>query len=291
MRFGPEIDALLIFLWKWKLATTSIIKLKFFHKSSIWYCYKRLLSLEAGGFVQSLASKNGKGFYWSLTNKSFHYLKPILGSLEQNGFLSENPGHDLVVQAVQLGNWLRLIPSGVTFFTEQQLRRHSSEDYPSWVPRSKIHRPDGYTLFRTENGNRLLAIEVELSQKRLSDYETVSRFYDLDTDVTNVLWVTGSRVSINSVQAALAKANSSERNIHSFISFSDFIRNSWQSKIIAGRYYGDTLQTAYSNMLSTSYQQVDSFDFFDFRKFPKIPRSNRMLEQNPFFQLTSPISL
>lgn len=292
MRLSSETcGGILSFLWQWKLATTATLAKKFYTHSSVEACYKRLQRLEKGRYVQSLVSRNGKGFVWALEKKGFQYLKDDLPELAEEGYLSESPGHDLIVLAAQLGCWIDGVPSGWQLFTEQQLRRFTKESYPEWVPRSKIHRPDGYWYYSNGSDSRLLAVEVELNQKALVDYETVGRFYRLDTKANQVIWITGKRANPSSIQEAILKSIKPKENIHSFISLDDFLKHHWQSKICIGKDTGKTFAEALVQSPSNPFPHVDKSHFYDIRKFPRKSVTNQNIETHRFFQLTGAFSL
>lgn len=284
-------EHILKFLWLWKVATTATISKKFYANSTIEACYRRLKRLEQGRFIQSLPSKNGKGFVWSLDKSGFAYLKDEMPPETENGYLSEHLGHDLLVLAVQLGDWIFHLPKGWHLFTEQQMRRYPKESYPQWVSKSKIHRPDGYWYFNDGSSSRLLALEVELSQKKLTEYETTGRFYSLDAKADRVIWITGPLVNPDSIHSTVLKAIGSKSSSHSFITLKDFLANHWQSKVCVGKDVGASLYNILVQSPSNASPAPDRIHFFDTRKYPVNSVTKDKLENHRFFHVTGAFSL
>ena len=61
---------ILLFLWRWKIATTKALHFRFFSKFSLKTAYHRLYLLRRGGFIQIRASLSGQNPVWCLTKKA-----------------------------------------------------------------------------------------------------------------------------------------------------------------------------------------------------------------------------
>ena len=72
---------ILRFLWKWKIATTAMLGLRFYNSDKSSGIYQRLVRLEAANFIQSRADKFGKRFVWMLTTKGFCTTKAAFQNL------------------------------------------------------------------------------------------------------------------------------------------------------------------------------------------------------------------
>lgn len=256
------------FLWFWKVSTTATLANKFFPEVSIEACYRRLKRLEKGGFIQIRPYVGNTGYIWSLDKNGFGVIKQIFPTGTQEGYLSECPHHDLVVAAVHLGEWIQKSPPGWEVYTEQLMRKIPHEYYPAWVPKSKIHRADGFWHFNDGNHSRTVALEVELSQKKLTDYETVGRYYHLDAKVDHIIWITGPRVSPKSIHTAIQKSLGAHPNRHSFITLESFEKTFWQSPVSVGYMVGESLKKILVQEVSAASSAPDSYYFFDTRKYP-----------------------
>ncbi len=276
---------ILRFLWLFKIATTATIAKKFYSDSSIEACYRRLIGLAKGGYIQAVPLKGAEGFFWTLDKIGFAQLKDELPPNSENGYLSECPIHDLIVLSAHLGSWLCRKPDGWKLFTDQQIKRIPRDCYPSWVPKSKIHRPDGYWYWNQGSRTRLLALEIELSQKKLLEYETVARFYKLDTKVDQVIWITGPRVNSNSIDTVIEKSSGS-KNIHSFIPLKEFLKTLWQSKVQVGKSIGLTIEDLICQSPSNTSPVPEGFHFFDTRKYPVKSILNDKTQSHDFFHVT-----
>lgn len=290
MKLSEERDLpLLKLLWKWKVASTSVIATKFFSGSSLDAAYLRLWRLERGGYIEAVSSTNGRGFVWTLTKKGYEIGRPRV-ELAEEGFRSENIGHDIVVTAVHLGEWLIEEPTGVELLSEQEMRRYDVGALPDWLCDIGFHRPDGFWRIPSGAGQRLVALEVELSQKKLETYEEIARFYEEDAGVNQVIWVVDGATLLKRINERIEKAIDGDVNRHSFISFSDYQKDHWQSKVIAGKDRGHSLHRILDrNPIDTRKVSISS-RFFDLRKNPKNPDTSTVIYRHNFFNCVAPLS-
>lgn len=175
-------------LWRWKLLSTTAIKLGVYKSKNLEKAYRRLLHFQKCGYIIPYWSRDGKFCLWQLTEKSYEFLRINYEEEFVGGFKTENPNHDFWVTAIHLGDWIMGMPNG-SFFSEQQLRRIDVDDYPLWVPHIRVHRPDGYWKLdlNQKNDKSLEALEVELSKKSPVSYNGTGNFYLNSIDVYHVL--------------------------------------------------------------------------------------------------------
>jgi len=281
-------ERILRFLWQWKIATTATIAKIFFPETSIEACYRRLKRLEKGRFIQIRTWKGATGFVWSLDEEGFGIVSRRFPNGSESGYLSECPIHDLVVLSAHLGDWAHQIPEGWQLCTEQQMRRIPKEFQPEWVPKSKIHRPDGFWYYRNGSGSRLVALEVELSRKSAAEYESTARYYQLDTKVSQVIWVTGPAVNPENIQKRIHKIIGIRSNPHSFVKLDDLIFRHWQSPVYLGNETGQSLKNLLVQKPSESSSPPESSHFFDTRKYPVKSATNLQTKNRHFLCMTGP---
>lgn len=263
---------LLHFLWKWKISTTAALTRRFFPKCSGKTAYNRLLALRHAGLIRVFADRQGQKFVCTLDRKGFEAIKEHLPLMQEEGYKSEQIGHDLLASAFHLGEWLLEKPDSTTLYSEQQLRRVHPDLYPAWVPRSEIHRPDGYT--QTLMGERLatVAIEVELSNKRDVDYLKIAEFYEHYRKIARVLWLVPRRSAGLSLQEKMDGAFRGSASPHQFILLEDFTKIGWHSEIAFGSDQGKTLLSVISEKTHEKYRKepgaILSHVLLDTRKSP-----------------------
>ena len=230
------------FLWRWKMGTTQALAKRYWPSASSETAYNRLLKLQDRGYIES-ATINGRGsrFIWVLTKKGFATVLPGLPTLREVGFRSEYPEHDLYVAACHLGEWLVHTPPFVEVFSEQEIRRFNFENYPSWVPRTERHRPDGYWRVPYKNMMLTIALEVELNFKTVNQYEVIGHFYKKQESVNRVCWITDTLSTAKSLQAVFQREDPEGYLKHNFILFKDFGVSHWESKIVMGYEQGKTI--------------------------------------------------
>lgn len=182
---------------------------------------------------------------WQLTDKGFEYIREELGTLEDSSFRPVSAYHDKIVNAFHLGYWLFAKPKEIEVFTEQEIKSCYIDQYPNWVPSSKSHRPDGYTLIRNATGNKLFAIEVELSLKNLGRYQVICDFYDEKERIKHVLWLVRDRSMMDRIQKAFASRHIKRTDCHLFFGLDDFKKNSWDAKVMNGQETPQSLAECY----------------------------------------------
>lgn len=237
-----ERDLLILrFLWRWKLATTATLSARFFPKQQVVTCYNRLVDLRRAGLIEQRPDERLQNYYWMLTKRGFLASIDSIPERKEDGYKSEYIAHDAMVMALHLGEWLLEAPSGVRFYSEQQLRRHESDVYPAWIPKSEEHRPDGYWGFTIQNKIVPAAIEVEMNRKSTAEYEKVADFYSRHKDIGRVIWITPSEKTAIRIQKAMGDGSTSRPEIHNYVDLHQFKELGWFALIFLGLEKGLTL--------------------------------------------------
>lgn len=267
LKLSDRDQEILFFMWRWKMATTRNIWSRFYGSQSFRSAYVRLWRMENAGLIESISTPDRQNHFWTLTQDSYkEIIAPVTPGICQQGFKSEYFMHDFMVNALQLGDFICQDMNELRLFTEQQLRRLDPEFYPGWVPKSKLHRPDGYSFLKVGEQNRILAYEVELSQKKLLVYENVGRFYELDTKVDEVVWLVDGISQAKSIQRAIQEAVRDKAKIHSFILVDEFRKHHWQTQIALGKSQGLSVREIHGNQQENRVKDVSCSQFFDTRK-------------------------
>ncbi len=222
---------ILEYIWKWKIASTASVHEAINRPQSTYSTYKVLERLKTNGFIQDHFHSRERFYVWSLTEYGFSKTAEYLGELDEEGYLSENHRHDRLVQAFQLGEWSTHQNPKVIFYTEQDLRRRRVDHYPTWVPQTKEHRPDGYTRIVGAKREWTFAYEVELSAKSTQRYESVLRFFKLASGVDRVFWLVGDPFIKDQILRAKACIKDDTNNYHVFVDINDYQKNGWDAKV------------------------------------------------------------
>lgn len=223
-------------LWRWKLLTTRALAVGVYKSKKLEMAYRRMLKLEKAKYIQPYWSRDGKRCLWMLNDKGYQLLNQNFPNQFRAGYKTENPNHDYWVSAIHLDNWLAGRPMGTDFMSEQEIRRLEVEDYPSWVPKSKAHRSDGYWKINEnpERRNSVVSLEIELSKKEPESYKSIAEFYKRFYLFHQVLWVVKSEGDVNYIKKHLESGLCDQERIHNFTTINHFIESGWQAKIIAG---------------------------------------------------------
>lgn len=277
---------LLLFLWKWKVSTTAALIKRFFPTCNGKTAYNRLLALRKAGMIQVRSDDGGQKFICALNQGGYDRIKNKIANIESDGFRSEHMGHDLLVGAFQLGNWLTITPPEVDFFTEQQLRRIAPKFYPPWVPNSSTHRPDGYTRITAGGQQTTIAIEVELSHKTDADYLRIAEHYELFRTIAKVLWLVPRKSTAYTLHEKMKNATKQRANPHNFVQFQDFQERGWNCKVLVGPDTGKTLSEFYSEIRQNSGERPPDASLahllLDLRKSPHVAMTYRGYELGDF---------
>ncbi len=295
---------LLYFLWKWKMSTTAAIATAIYCSKTWYRSYVRLNELAKCKYIRAIASESGNSFIWTLDNKGYASIEEFLPTLSSTGYKSGNLGHDFLVSAVHLGEWLIKAPMGCATFSEQELRRFTHEAYPAWVPITDTHRPDGYWKIASANSNqnpswfsqdfkepnrdvnkeefKVVALEVELSLKSPSEYQEVGQFYSKNYGTHQVIWITKTISSAKYILRHLSNSNEGHKSIHSFITLDQYYEHQWQSKIIEGKDRGLVMSELIGK--SSEIHPLGSLGVFslDGRKSPKISTTIEHIRKQKF---------
>jgi len=278
---------LLVFLWRFKVATTATLTLKFFPAVAPATAYRRLWRLENGGFITSRADKAGRKYVWLLDKRGYEAIRGYLPyHLVEDGYKSEHIGHDLVATAFHLGDWLIDAPGGVRIFTEQQVRRYRKDGYPEYVCRYRPHVPDGYTFIPSANSGITIAFEAELNAKGQNDYSCLYRSYGA-ARVDYVFWLAPKLTTAKRIWRYVQKGldNDKPQN-HNFITYPGFLRKGWGAEIVCGTSEGramrEVIEKLSQNQIKTESKLVLSHHLLNVSKTPFKSKSYKYFESGDF---------
>ena len=247
--------------------TTAGIYTRLFPGCSVRRAYKRLLVLKKAGFIRYKNLSDTRGFVWALTKKGYASVRPKLPSLKEDGFRCEFLEHDLLTAFVQLGP-RALEDQEIPMVTEQELRRFDACHYPTWIPRSTAHRSDGYWKSSSENPDTCVALEVELTLKKDTEYEGVALFYADFPGVTTVLWVVNKVTHAKKIRALLKASEPRAIAKHRFVLVEDLKLDGWDAKFLNGPEESGTLKRLLGKKMAQSWLNVATLSILDTRKFP-----------------------
>jgi hypothetical protein len=267
---------LLMFLWKWKMATTQILWSKFFKERVLRTPYSRLTQLRRSGFIKVQPDREGRGAAWTLTRKGFDIVRDRMPRLRAEVFQTENFFHDVMVQSFHLGDWWNKLPEDVSLFTEQELRCHELDQFPDWVPRSSSHRPDGYWHFDGPNTQTTIALEIELSRKNLAEYGFVGDFYEIHSGVDKIIWVVDTRSVGEAIQRKI-ETHTLKKTKHNFLLLDQYLQQGWKAKFFSGPDQGISVQELFGRFVVIPPVVLPMPTRIDLRLFPEKSRSYRFV--------------
>ena len=246
LRLSQSDFKFLLFLWKWKVATTEILFQEFSKTSGSdeWGIYQRLLRLEHHKMIMRMNILQPRpGFVWSIADKGFRLIKESLAELSEEGFKSENPVHDLHVTVCHLGPFIK--NKNVTLYTEQEIRRINHSAHPRFFPDRLKHRPDGIIAVRNKDSFHATALEVELTVKAKRRYQETFELYGLASGLASVLWIVKNESVFYVMWRELKNVDQHARAPHQFVALDDYLRLSLNAEIFAGTMRGQKVQNLY----------------------------------------------
>lgn len=270
IHLSNELDIpILLHIWKFKIASTQAIRHFLFKDSSLYAIYRRLYRMEKSKYVEVNFAKRGKHQFWTLTKLGYEAIEDLLPQLKEKGFKSESPMHDLIASAIHVADHDYCKTNNIRIFTEQELRRIDTNFYPENIPRTDRHRPDGYWITGSSKEPKLIALELELSQKINDSYESTGDFYSDYPQIDSVLWVVIRKGMISGMQKHLDIGSNQADSCHNFIILSDFMMHGWQTKISYGKDKGKTIYQLLGKH-EENFRQTFSYKYIlDTRKYPR----------------------
>lgn len=279
-RLSDNDTAILNFLWRWKLATTAALAQRFYPRSTRNAAYQRLWKLERAGFIRARFDETGNHCVWVLDKKGFAVVMERIAPLKDAGYFPSNWRHDLLVSAIHLGDGVFEDGPHLENVTEQEARRIDPEFLGKWLPFPGGHRPDGYWRIDSPSGKKLIILEVELTQKRDMDYQSIAHWIECD-DVHAVLWIVPRASLAKSIQKNIEKSWV-KPEVHSYVLLDAIIEKGWQAPIILGFETGKSI----GDLLETQPRQPQEPNFMDFwmdtRKKPDYSKPPRIFRPTEF---------
>jgi hypothetical protein len=303
---------ILKYLWRWKCSTFLALNEIFFANSSSTIAYRRISKLRRYGLIDLKVTNHfGKNLF-VLSPLGFERILGHIPELKESGFKSENMDHDFLVSVIHQGDWLKGLPPKIQSASEQELRRVQAESLPLWVPKSILHRADGYWYFSHEKGGQAIALEVELSRKERGRYAEIQRYFEDQTQVSDIIWVVQQSSLLHSIQEGLGSGRRLNLEKHSFLLLEDVLINLWEAPVVAGKYKGHSIKSIFNlirglgqvqallqppeKSVSTGCLKVSTHVLLDDRKSPQNQlvsrtKKNLNLTLTPHKSHTSPSTL
>lgn len=292
-RHLSSLDVLILkFLWKWKVSTIAVLREALAPDQNHNTFNKRMRKLETNGLIECERVLFPSLNLWQLTDHGCYAIRESLGPIQDDGFRSASPYHDALVLAFQLGEWLWQTSEKPKIITDQELLRYPKDYLIDCLPNSTDHRPDGYTLVKRENKDRVLAFEVELHAKSVDRNTSVIRWYDVMREVERVFWLVGDEYIINQFKKAKSEAKSKAEGLHLFIRLDEYLKSGWDSICITecAEKVGSIREIFSIHMGQESGKQLgnqgykpDFSIFTDHRKFLKVSKTSRDFLISPNF--------
>ena len=241
-QFQPRDNEILLFIWRWKVASTAQIWLRFFANATKKVAYRRLKVFEDMGLIETVPFRRYGGCGWVLTKHGFNEIQGFIDGLASDFYLSEFPEHDFMAGVLHQGDWLLGVPEDFQIVTEQEVRATSSEALPRWTPVDRLHRPDGFTARRTSDGWDITAIEMELSMKSSTRYLDSSSYYYCRKEIGRILWCVSALGNIESIRDSHSGLDEEFHTRHGFVLVSAFRSLGWGAVLVAGDSKGQTIR-------------------------------------------------
>ncbi len=235
---------ILIFLWKYKVASSAILHEKFLSNMKYKSRYEKLRRLKKKNLISIRYNSNGTFPLWVLTKKGFDCIKSYIPELEKKYLISECRRHDFICLATQQGPFINEYPKDIFVTTDQEIKSLDRSQLPSYLPTHDTRRPDGYWYFNNGTNIKLMALEVELNQKSKSIYESYSHFYGKFKKDQRCLWIVKSEKIVDSILESFYKSRP-EYYVHNFIFLDDILTKGWASSIYAGPERNKTLSSLF----------------------------------------------
>ena len=229
-------EKILLHIWRWKLATPASIHQIFFKQYHFQNSLYFMNKLKNKKLVQAVSNLSGKSMAWALTRKGFKSLSSLLPSLKEAGYKSDCPRHDILLSSIQYEGFLSKDMDYLSIITEQELRRYKREILPKWVPNIEFRRPDGYWRVKSKKTSKedIFALEVELSRKTDSDYQSISGVYAREKSVRRVMWFVPDDRQVKRLNTILNTQQKKSYSKHNIIRIDDYHKDLWRANISAG---------------------------------------------------------
>lgn len=246
-----EITAL-EFLWKWKLASTQLLKEVAFKKYSNWSAYKILRKLYDEGYLDFAP----KGKYlpqklWCLSKKGFETFLLNRDDLTNQRYRVHAPAHDYLGTTFQLGDLLGSKNIPVELFSEQELASLPRTVFPFSMQHSS-HIPDGMTVFGSGKEKLIIGYEVDLNLKDKERYKTSGFDHTISLKTNIVFWLCRNlwiAKQISRIMQEVANDCRYDKTHHAFVLMDDFISYGWLAPIRLGFEEGSTVRKVHEKCI------------------------------------------
>ena len=88
-QFQPRDNEILLFIWRWKVASTAQIWLRFFANATKKVAYRRLKVFEDMGLIETVPFRRYGGCGWVLTKHGFNEVQGFIDGLASGFFIAK----------------------------------------------------------------------------------------------------------------------------------------------------------------------------------------------------------
>jgi hypothetical protein len=217
-----------------------------FKKNTYGKFYWKMLRLLREGYIIDRGCDDPDIDVLQLSKKGFEYVYYDLGELREKRFAPQSVTHDYWATMFQIGEFVYDVPDGVKLYSEQQLQCADDSLLPEWVPKSRSHIPDGFTLIENGSERAVFATEIELNLKPMLRYDKAGYYFDAAlSKVDVVFWVCAETWISRSIFDRLAGLKLRNIEIHQFLLTSDFQTLGWDAIVERGTLRGKSLREIY----------------------------------------------
>ncbi|MCM0604491.1 MAG: hypothetical protein KA715_00200 [Xanthomonadaceae bacterium] len=249
--------ALVKFIWKWKVVTSSMIGLHFYKTAFGQAHYKKIQLLKKSKLIRDVVDPDSLRYFYSVTKDGFLLIKGSLPAIIADGFKSESIIHDAESSAIQYWMGCFLCRSQEQIITEQEIRHCDSSKLHPLLPKTKDHRPDGYFVFdENQNEVSLIAFEYDRSRKPKELFGPVNYFYENYPAIKKVIWVTDSRSNAVRLHDELKKSSEHSFTKHVFFILEEFLKKGFESRSFDGRLLLKDLLKSTGNTLEIDRKSI-----------------------------------
>ncbi len=224
---------IILFLWKFRVATTAMLHQKFFSDTTSRNAYNTLLKLRGHSYIATRTDEYGKDPLWSIDRKGLELIKEYIPETKSNNLKLKNKEKDLLCSGILQGEFLKEIPEEVELITEQMLTVYQNGLLPKYIPDMTEHTPKGYWCFKNENKNRLVSLEIEVTRMSKLHYLDSSYFYKDFSENSRVFWVVKDSTQVKDILFLMYEA-CPKYKVHNFVLLKDIYKNGWHAEIIGG---------------------------------------------------------
>lgn len=198
----------------------------------------------------------GYNRFWKLGYYGYKFL--ALQNADVRQYHIQRQYHDLLTMSALLHPLNSGLQKNIKVISQQELKNLNFSQLPKQFLKNKDHLCDGLWMIKNGKETHVVALEVELFDRRLDDYKKICAFYGKQTFIKNIVWVVEDLSAVERIQNASTDFWGSPDPRHLFLLKQDIERSPAASEFMNPSTHKKSLAEWLHELAGVNFEKMES---------------------------------